>query len=564
MSDHQFKHTNDQRRASLVFSQGKPSLYSPNDFINSPSSTIDEDDQQQQNESSSLLNNQNLYHYQSINRKSTELLEEERNLLRNNDLYNSDQNSDDIPETWETAIKSGLLKTSFNLETRSLTKSAAPLIVTFLLQNSLSLASIFSVGHIGKSELAGITLGSMTANITGFAAIQGLTTCLDTLCSQAFGAGKFELVGLNFLRCSIFAITCFLPISIIWIFGSEFLLSFIVPDPELIKIASNYLRVVCWGMPGFIFFECGKRFLQCQGIFHASTYVLLICAPLNALLNWALVWKFGLGYIGAPIAITINYWLMPLGLLFYTLIYDQETLRCWPKDFKFEQTFQNWSKMIQLALPGVIMVEAEFLGFEIVTIMASNLGTTELASQSVACSIVALAYQVPFSVSIATATRVANYIGASLTQNGKKCCKASMNLGFWIGLINSTIIWIFRYQITSFFTNDQEVIERIVGIMPIMFIYEIVDCLNACSAGCLRGQGLQKIGSWINIFSFYIVGLPISYILTFKFNWNLWGLWSGILTGLISISILQAITVFYYCDWDKIVDDAKKRNEDVV
>ncbi|ODQ61629.1 hypothetical protein WICANDRAFT_81884 [Wickerhamomyces anomalus NRRL Y-366-8] len=563
MKDHQFKHTNDQRRASLVYSQGKPALYSPQDFFIKRIIDVDnEGDEEEQVETRPLLQ-EDPYFYteESSNRRSRELLSEERNLLQNNNLITEDSNSDIIPSTWETAVKNGLLKTSHHLEINALTKSALPLVITFLLQNSLSLASIFSVGHIGKAELAGITLGSMTANITGFAAIQGLTTCLDTLCSQAFGAGKFELVGLQFIRCAIFAITCFIPISIIWVWFSTNLLSLMVKDYELVLIAAKYLQIVSIGMPGFILFECGKRFLQCQGVFHASTYVLLVCAPLNALLNWVLVWKFELGYIGAPIAITINYWLMPLGLLCYT-IYDQKVLKCWPQNFQINQAFTNWSKMIHLALPGVVMVEAEFLGFEIVTLMASRLGTTELASQSVVCSIAALAYQVPFSVSIATATRVANYIGASLVVNAKKCCTASMNLGLIIGIINSLIILKFRYQITSFFTNDEEVISKVAGVLPLLSIMEIIDCLNACSAGCLRGQGVQKIGSYINIFSFYVVGLPISYIMTFKYDMNIAGLWIGIISGLISMCLLQFYIVFIGADWDKIVVDARKRNEE--
>lgn len=564
MVDHQFKHTNDQRRASLVYSQGKPALYSPQDFFlkKSPYNIQDEEAspllQQDEQDTTTTYNT---IEQEEQQRRSRELLSEERSLLQNNNLITEDSTSDIIPSTWECAIKNGLVKTSHQLEIKALSKSALPLVITFLLQNSLSLASIFSVGHIGKAELAGITLGSMTANITGFAAIQGLTTCLDTLCSQAFGGGRYELVGMQFIRCSLFAICCFLPVSVIWIWWSEPLLSLMVKDYELVIIAAKYLQIVSVGMPGFILFECGKRFLQCQGVFHASTYVLLVCAPLNALLNWLLVWKFQLGYVGAPIAIAINYWLMPLGLLFYTL-YDQQVLRCWPKDFETSQAFQNWSKMIKLALPGVIMVEAEFLGFEIVTLMASNLGTTELASQSVVCSIAALAYQVPFSVSIATATRVANYIGASLIKNANKCCKASMNIGLTVGIINSLIILKFRYEITSFFTNDQEVISKVTDVLPLLSIMEIIDCLNACSAGCLRGQGVQKIGSYINIFSFYVVGLPVSYVLTFKFGMNLAGLWIGIISGLISMCLLQFYIVFIGVNWDKIVVDARKRNEE--
>lgn len=543
---HGFKHTTASRRASIVYgSLGKGGLYIPSDFVN-----------QAEMEETPLLSAPAPERTFS----SAALIEEERDLLEDNHLLpNHTANEELVEDRWEEEVTKGTIRTTLDFEVKSLTHSSLPLVVTFLLQNSFSLASIFSVGHIGKEPLGGITLGAMTANITGFAAIQGLTTCLDTLCSQAYGAGKYDLVGLQFIRCSFFALTCFIPLGCIWIWYSSSLLSLFVPEPELIAIAAGYLRIVCIGMPGFILFECGKRFLQCQGVFHASTYVLLVCAPLNALMNYLFVWKFGFGYLGAPMAVAINYWLMPLGLLIFALM-NKKCLKCWPSDFKFKQAFENWGRMIDLALPGVIMVEAEFLGFEIVTLMASNLGTAELAAQSVVSSICALAYQIPFAVSIATATRVANYIGACLPNNAMVCCRASIYLGLGIGLLNSFIVLYFRSEIIHIFTNDQDVIDQVFKTIPVIGFMEIVDCLNACTAGCLRGQGLQKIGGYITIFSFYVIGLPISYWLTFHYDLELKGLWTGIVVGLSSVTVLQLYSVFWASNWNNIVDAAKCRN----
>lgn len=543
---HSFKHTTASRRSSVVYGPaGKGGLYVPTDFLKSP-----------EPEELPLLRSQSPERF-----PSRELIEEERELLEDNHLLypSTSVDTECVEERWDAEVAKGTIKTSVRFEMKALGQSSLPLVVTFILQNSFSLASIFSVGHIGKEPLAGITLGTMTANITGFAAIQGLTTCLDTLCSQAYGAGKYDLVGLQFIRCALFAITCFIPVGCLWTWYSAPLLRAFVPESELIDIAASYLRIVCLGMPGFILFECGKRFLQCQGIFHASTYVLLVCAPLNALMNYLFVWQFGFGFAGAPMAVAINYWLMPLGLLIFALL-NPACFRCWPSDFKLTQAFQGWAKIIELALPGVIMVEAEFLGFEIVTLMASNLGTAELAAQSVVSSICALAYQIPFSVSIATATRVANYIGACLPANARICCKSSMNLGLIIGIANSCIVLYFGEQIIRVFTNDHDVVEQVLKTLPVIGFMEIVDCLNACSAGCLRGEGLQKIGGCINIFSFYVIGIPLSYLLTFHYDFELQGLWLGIALGLTSVMVLQAYTVFWGSNWDKIVDAAKSRN----
>lgn len=79
------------------------------------------------------------------------------------------------------------------------------------------------------------------------------------------------------------------PIIITWLFSERILMA-IIPEPELAVLAGLYLRILTIGAPGYALFEAGKRFVQAQGIFAASTYVLMICAPLNALLNYILVW----------------------------------------------------------------------------------------------------------------------------------------------------------------------------------------------------------------------------------------------------------------------------------
>lgn len=75
--------------------------------------------------------------------------------------------------------------------------------------------------------------------------------------------------------------------------------------------------------------------------------------------------------------------------------------------------------MVKLALPGLVMIEAEFLAFEILTLASSYFGTAHLAAQSVLSTITALTFQVPFAISIAASTRIANLIGATLTDAAK-------------------------------------------------------------------------------------------------------------------------------------------------
>lgn len=122
-------------------------------------------------------------------------------LLGNPELpYGGQDTRGKLNKAWEEAVMAGRIRTTWQREAKVLARYSGPLILTFLLQYSLTIASIFSVGHLGKVELGAVSLGSMTANITGYAIFQGLATSLDTLCAQAYGSGKKKLVGLQTQR----------------------------------------------------------------------------------------------------------------------------------------------------------------------------------------------------------------------------------------------------------------------------------------------------------------------------------------------------------------------------
>lgn len=211
-------------------------------------------------------------------------------LLGTSDLPNRDGGkSDDIDRKWEEAVAAGLIQTTWRREVRVVGKYTAPLVLTFLLQYSLTVSSILTIGHLGKVELGAVSLAGMTANITGFAVYQGLATSLDTLCAQAYGSGKKKLVGLQMQRMVYFLWLMTIPIVLVWFFADKILMR-IVPEKDVATLAGLYLKVAAIGTPGYACFESGKRYMQAQGLFSAPLYILLICAPLNAFMNWLFVW----------------------------------------------------------------------------------------------------------------------------------------------------------------------------------------------------------------------------------------------------------------------------------
>ncbi|CAI4210622.1 unnamed protein product [Parascedosporium putredinis] len=420
---------------------------------------------------------------------------------------------DELEQQWNEAVSAGRIQTTWTREALTLGSYAPPLLVASLFQYSINVVCIFAVGRIGKVELGAVSLASMTSVITGYAPFLGMATSLDTLCAQAYGSGHKHLVGLQFQRMTCLLMLCYIPVAFVWWHG-EWLLSKVVPEARSAELAGQYLRVLIIGGPFIGIFEAGKRFVQAQGLFRAVTWVLVIAAPINAFLTWFLVWKMEFGFIGAPMSVVITEILMPLFLFLY-------------------RALTNWGPMVRLAIPGMIMIEAEYLAFEILVLASSQFGSSSLAAQSILSTLISISYQLPFSFSIAASTRIANLVGAGLVDAAKVSARVTACIGFILGFFNFVILMAFSGPIVGFFTKDSDVQEIAVATIPIVAVMQICDGVSINAHGILRGIGQQHIGGYANLGGHYLLAMPLSFGTAFGLDWQLKGLWFGILSGIL-------------------------------
>jgi Na+-driven multidrug efflux pump len=198
-------------------------------------------------------------------------------------LIHNDSPGDDLPDDDDGD------EVSWRREWRRLIQDTSPLALSALLECSLSTVSIIAVGRLGTIELGAASMASMLANFTGYMIYHGLAAALDTLCIQEFDTGMLHLVAIHFQRMVYLLLAITVPIIVLWSYAEQILPN-ILSNEETAILAGRYLRIIAWGTPGYALYEAAKRYIQAQGVYSASSYVLSVCAPVNAFLNWFLVW----------------------------------------------------------------------------------------------------------------------------------------------------------------------------------------------------------------------------------------------------------------------------------
>ncbi|KAJ3759774.1 multidrug/Oligosaccharidyl-lipid/Polysaccharide flippase [Lentinula raphanica] len=447
-------------------------------------------------------------------------------------------------------------------------KYAVPIFGINILEYSLVVVSVLSIGHISTTALAAITIGEMTVNVTGLSIIMGFASALDTVLPSAWTSDRPELVGLWTQRMMLIVVLALVPIITLWL-NAEAVLLKLNQEPEVARLAALYLRCMCIGIPAFTFNCVSRRYLQCQGLFSVPTRIIIVIAPINVLLNYLLVWgppSTRLGFIGAPLATSISYYLLSLSYIVYGVFWVDR--KAWyPLTIDNLQGVFGWRNLgflFKLGLAGVGQTVSEWWAWDIVALVASQLGSdVVLASQSILVVTSSTTWQGPFALGIAASIRIGNLLGERDSVRAGAAAKGVVVVGFVIAGLMSVVLLAVRNSFAYLFNNDPEVVSLVASVIPILAAFQIFDATAGITSGILRARSKQVIGAILNISAYYVFGIPFGVYLAFSSSTHmgLSGLWVGLTVALVYCASFGVIMSVWTPDWDKEVEKVEKRVE---
>ncbi|KAH9051842.1 MATE efflux family protein, partial [Lactarius vividus] len=442
-------------------------------------------------------------------------------------------------------------------ELRILLEYTMPVLGTHLLEYSLVIASVVSIGHLSTVALAASTLGMMTASVTGYSIIQGLSSTLDTMLPSAWTSPNPQLVGLWSQRMAVVMAAFLIPISFLWL-NAESILLFLHQQPDVAHLAAVYLKYASIGLPAYAFNCISRRYFQSQGLFMVPTQIILVVAPINAFLNYFLVCgpePIALGFVGAPLATAISFNLISISSIVYGIFFVPST--AWHPFSR--RSFTGLGVLVKLGLGGIGQTASEWWSWELIG-RRTSLGPTVLAAQSVLLVSASTAFQAPFSLSVASSVRIGNLLGEQNAARAEVSAKMSMLLALFFAGVSSAIFLTFKNKWGYLFNDDPDVVSLVASILPLVALFQVFDGLNTVSGGILRARGKQFTGALLSLSAYYVLGIPIAVWLAFRCNMGLHGLWYGLTVSLVYGSAL-GVWIALKTDWAWEVQKVQRRLE---
>ena len=407
-----------------------------------------------------------------------------------------------------------------------------------------------SGGEIGK-VLSSLFVGQSVVACTAYVVVTGMVAATGVLCSQAYGAKDYKLVGTYFSRALLISsLTCF-PIWTMWICVHPVVFH-LSGDIQLATGASAYTTVVCFSYPAYIYVKLANSFLQAQNKVVATITFLITGNILNIILQYIFIIMLGFESEGVAISYVISTYVVAVLVFSYIRLTNihKEYLDPWSYGLLTE-----WSHFLRYGIPGVLQKMNDLVISRVIPIVLLGFvlkNRDEVALVGIFNTLWFVLLSISLGYGSGVTVRVGNLLGSKEPEKAKRASLVSLVYGLALVVLFGVLISSFAYYLSLLFTTDEEFrvrVEfgiRIVGlcIAGSDVAYIVRGVFNAC---CL--QTLETLIRFIAVVLGSIIGCVVSYYVT----WKATGFYlvMGVST---SCTIIVELIILYCYDWRKIAE----------
>lgn len=205
-------------------------------------------------------------------------------------------------------------------------------------------------------------------------------SAVETLCGQAYGAHKYEMLGIYLQRSFILLTLTSVLLTVIYIFSKPFLI--LLGESE--EIASAAAVFIFGLIPQIFAYAINfpiQKFLQAQSIVKPSAYISAATLVLHLILTSITIYKFGFGLLGSSLVLSFSWWVVVVGQIIYIL----KSPLCKHTWTGFStKAFRGLWSFFKLSAASAVMLCLEVWYFQILVLLAGLLKRPELALDSLA------------------------------------------------------------------------------------------------------------------------------------------------------------------------------------
>ncbi|KXS51409.1 MAG: multidrug transport protein (MATE family), partial [Marinobacter sp. T13-3] len=406
-------------------------------------------------------------------------------------------------------------------------------------------------GHASAEDLAAVGIGS-SLWMPLFLFFMGLLGALQPIISGYNGARTLEKI-MPATWQGIYITIGGTAIMALLLTNVHPVLAILKLEPHTAGITQGYLDAFAWGIPALLLMNALRGLTD--GLGH--TRVIMAFSVLSTLINLPLNYIFIYGKLGLPAmggvgcgwATTISNSVAAVAMLVYlnrSPAYRQfHLLADWARP-----SWRGIRYILRIGVPIGFTIFVEASMFAVIALFLAPLGPVVVAGHQIALNVVSLLFMLPLSLGMALTLRVSFLVGARAPDTARLISRSSLILASAVALVFATSLYAFSGPIAALYTGEADVQAVTIRLLAFAALFQIADVIQVTCISALRGYKDTGIPFFIMLFSFWGIGLPLGYTLTFT-DWlapamGAAGFWIGLTAGLTSASLLLGWRLFSY------------------
>lgn len=367
------------------------------------------------------------------------------------------------------------------VEIKNLFRLAAPAIIVYLLNNITSMSTQIFCGHLGNLQLAAASLGNEGIQLLAYGVMLGMGSAVETLCGQAYGAHKYETLGIYLQRSTILLMLSGIPIMVAYLFAKPILI--LLGESE--KVASAAALFVYGLIPQIFAYAANfpiQKFLQAQSIVNPSAYIAAATLVLHLLLTWIVLYVFKWGLFGGALVLSISWWIVAIAQFVY-ILWSDKCKKTW-NGFS-SQAFSGLWDFFKLSAASSVMLCLETWYFQILVLVAGLLPNPEVALDSLAVcnTILGWVFMISVGFNAAASVRVSNELGAGHPKSASFSVWMVTLSSFVIAVVAAITVMVFRDVMSYAFTGGETIAKATSELAPLLAVSIILNGIQPVLSG---------------------------------------------------------------------------------
>ena len=397
---------------------------------------------------------------------------------------------------------------------------AVPIALQQMLSASFSLIDTLMVGQLGDIPLSATGMAGQWSWLFTMV-LFGIASGASVFVSQYWGDGNIRgirrSVGISLsagviISLVFMAVALIIPEKIIYIFNKT---------PDVIREGAIYLRFACLSYPAIALTNILSATLR--SIEHPKIPMVAsgLCAVVNVVLNYLLIFPAGLGVKGAAIATAVSAWVGPILIIIFTVL-TKNILFAPLREFAF--SMKSVGEFFKKTTPVIINETMWGMGTVAYNIIFANIGHEEYAAITIVKTFENLAFCFFMGLCTACCVMAGKAIGAGEVREGIRDTKRFMILMPLMSAIVGVFIILFRVPLVSIFNLGSNISDYTITtaqhIMIIFAVWAIVRNVPYLTVvGIFRPGGDTSMGMIVEIGVLWLFAVPMTYMAA-----NLWNL----------------------------------------